>query len=184
MQDDNQSGWVFSPGQDSMQQPPTEGSGQPSAPGGDITWTASEFIEHHKTAGWYIGSTLIAVLGIGAVYLITKDVISIVVLGLFAAVFIGFAARKPRTLQYVLRDHTITVGEQQYNLTQFKSFSVIEEGPIRSISLLPLKRFMPTLTIYYALEDEEAITNFLSAQLPYEERKQDSVDRLMRKIRF
>lgn len=200
MEDNNQPGWVFKPGQEQsqapqqtadqppndqqMQQPSGQQQTQANNNTGKITWTASEFIDHHKTGLWYVGFLGASALAIAIIYFITRDIFSVVILGIFAIVFAAFAARKPRTLQYSLTSNGISIGERHYNFGQFKSFSVIDEGSIRSISLVPLKRFMPTLEIYFAPEDEEKITNFLAEHLPYQERKQDPVDRLMRQIRF
>lgn len=195
----NQPGWTFSPGQQSPQaaQPVTQQTPAPVTPqhaasqqsqalqqSDSIVWSASEFMEHPKGAGWYLAFFAAAIVGIAAIYLLTRDIISVVVLGVFAIVFAVFAARKPRTLQYSLSEGGVKVGERFYQLGNFKSFSLIDEGVMRSISFFPLQRFMPPLTIYFAPEDEDRIASFLADQLPYEERKQDPVDNLMRKIRF
>jgi hypothetical protein len=58
------------------------------------------------------------------------------------------------------------------------------EGAFSSIVLVPLKRFSPLTSIYYAPQDEERITAMLAAHLPYEERKHDPIDKLMQRIRF
>jgi len=47
-----------------------------------------------------------------------------------------------------------------------------------------MKRFMPFIPMYYAPEQEEAIVEVLARYLPFEERKQDPIDRFMSKIRF
>ncbi len=49
---------------------------------------------------------------------------------------------------------------------------------------MPLKRFMPPITLYYPPDQEDAVINALAAYLPHEDRTHDPVDRLMRKIRF
>jgi hypothetical protein len=149
-----------------------------------ISWTASEFIEHPKTAMWYVICGFGSAIVIAVIYLVTRDVFSIISLSLLVVVFMIFAARKPRTLQYQLNSKGIQAGERFYSLGQFKSFSVIDEGAIHSIAFTPLKRFMPVFTIYFSPEDENKIVDFLSAHLPYQERQQDPVDRLMRSIRF
>jgi hypothetical protein len=95
-----------------------------------------------------------------------------------------FAARKPRTLNYALDDAGIHIGQKFYSYGDFKSFSVLDEGGLNAIWLMPLKRFMPSLTIYYAPNDEDKIMRVLSSFLPFEDRDHDMVDRLMRKVRF
>jgi len=149
-----------------------------------ITWTASEFVAHHKSAGWYGLLALAAIAVAVIIYLLTKDVISasVVIVG---AVFLGgYGARKPRQLQYQLDNQGIGVGQKHYDYDAFRCFSVITEGAFSSIVFMPLKRFAPLTTIYYAPEDEERIIDLLSLVLPYEEMKHDPVDRLMQHIRF
>jgi hypothetical protein len=151
---------------------------------GEVSWTASEFVSHEKSAGWYGGLALAAVLIGALIYLLTGDLISSSVV-LIAALFLGImASRKPRQLAYTLNDRGLSIGSKQYVLEQFRSFSIIDEGAIPSIVFMPLKRFSPMVTIYYAPEDEEKIATILADRLPFEEHRQDPVDRLMRRIRF
>lgn len=178
-QNDQKPGWTFEPGDHAP------ASSAPSHDAGpSITWTASEFIEHEKSASWYMQFGLASGLGIVIIYLITRDLFSVAVLVLFAAAFMVFAARKPKVLQYSLSNNVMQVGKRGFKLDTFKSFAVVDEGAIHSISLLPLKRFMPALTVYYAPDDEEKIVQFLGNFLPQEDHKQDSIDRFMHKIRF
>lgn len=149
-----------------------------------IEWTASEFINHEKSSGWYLRLAVAAVAVAVGLFLITGDIITSAVV-LVGAAFLGFyGARKPRQLRYRLDNHGISIGEKHFAYGEFRSFSVIPEGAFSSIMLMPLKRFAPTLSIYYAPEHEDEIAAVLSQQLPYQERQPDAVDRLMRKIRF
>lgn len=155
-----------------------------STPHETVSWTASEYIAHEKNGGWYILMGL-AVLGFaGFVYLITQEVLSAVVILIMGVAFAVFATRKPQELTYVLDNHGLKIGEKKFSYAQFKSFTVIDEGAISSIMLMPLQRFMPPLSVYFDPSDEDKITDALSGYLPYEDRKQDPVDRLMRKVRF
>lgn len=151
---------------------------------GAVEWTASEFIAHEKSTTWYIQLAIAAALLAVALFLLTGDVITGAVV-LVGAAFLGFyGARQPRQLQYRLDGQGITIGQKHFGYSEFRSFSVIPEGAFSSIMLMPLKRFAPTLSIYYAPEQEEEIAALLSQQLPYHERQADAVDRLMRRIRF
>src|ERR1700728_3216444 len=63
-----------------------------------VSWTASEFIHHQKTAGWYFMLGLAGVILAAIVFLLTKDKISTGVI-IFATLIFGYYAnRKPRTL--------------------------------------------------------------------------------------
>jgi hypothetical protein len=151
---------------------------------GEITWTASEFIAHDKTGGWYgllaVGAVVTAVV----VWFITKDLVSPIVIVVAALMFGVYAKRKPRELSYHLDGHGLTIGDKYYDFGLFRSFSVVPEGGITSITFMPLKRFAPPITIYYDPNDQDTITKLLSGQLPFERRKQDPIDRLMWRIRF
>ena len=149
-----------------------------------ISWTASEFIDHNKNAGWYLALVLSGGALTAIVYFATRDIITSAAIVIATASFAIFASRKPRTLNYTLRSGGITIGEKVYPYTNFKSFSLKEEGAIRSIDLMPLQRFMPGLTIYCPPDQEDQIVDALIDYLPHEERGPDLVDRFMRKIRF
>lgn len=156
----------------------------PSGQDGSISWTASEFIAHSKSSGWYmvlIGAALvIAVL----VWLVTKDMVSSAVVVIGALLLAVYGARQPRQLEYRVDQQGLAIGARQHGFHEFRSFSIVPEGAFNGIVLMPLKRFSPLITIYYAPEDEDKIVALLSERLPMEERKKDVIDRLMWRIRF
>jgi hypothetical protein len=185
---DNQNpetGWKFN-GNDSSadtqtpltQQPPTTGA--PT----EIEWSASEYVHHEKDAKWYFAYSGVSLLILVVVYLLTRDEISVGILAILAIGFGVFAARKPETLDYRIDASGVHVGPKLYPVTMFKSFAVVEEGSINSIALMPLKRFMPPITMYCAPEDEKKIEQALGAMLPQETKEQDRVDKLMHKVGF
>ena len=150
----------------------------------DITWTASEFIAHEKGAAWY---GLLVVAGLGAAgldYWLTKDKFSTGVILLVAIIFGIVAGRKPRTQQYSLTPEGLQIGSKAYFFQDYKNFSINEEGAIASIIFMPLKRFMPPLTIYVSPDMENDVIDFLSQLLPFEQHKADAVDGLLKRIRF
>jgi len=161
--------------------------GGPAAESGgetDISWTASEFVAHEKTTGWYasllLGSLLLAAL----VYLVTKDVISVGVVVVAGVLLAIYGSHQPRQIQYSIDAGGINVGQGHYSYDGFKYFSVATEGAFSSLVFMPLKRFAIPLTIYYAPADEERILDVVSSQLPLEEHRLDAVDNLMKRIRF
>ena len=149
-----------------------------------VQWTASEFIAHHKTSGWYLllGGGAVALAGV--VFLITQDKISTAMVVVVAIIFGIFASRKPRELPYSVDNDSLHIGDKTYPYASFRSFSVVQEEGVDSIRFMPLKRFMPILSIYFEPKDEQKIIDVLSQYLPVEERQLDAVDKLMHKIRF
>lgn len=152
--------------------------------GETITWTASEFIAHSKTAGWYGMLTVAAIILAAADWLLTRDLVSPIII-LFAALLLGvYAAHKPRQLQYQLDDMGLSIGDKRFTYDQFQSFAIVPEGVFASIVFTPLKRLAPFTTIYYDPADEEKIITLLADRLPMEERNHDAIDRFMRRIRY
>jgi hypothetical protein len=153
-------------------------------PAGPLSWTASEFIAHHKEPSWYAILTLVTLIIATLIYLLLHDLIAcsmVIIGGIFFAVI---AAREPRQLAYRLDYRGLSIGSKFYDLQQFRSFAVVPEGAFSSIVLMPLKRFAPITTIYYAPGDEEEIIDVLSDELAYVEHHHDPIDKLMRHIRF
>lgn len=171
-----QSGWTFNAG--GTVDAPLPPKVQP------VQWTASEFIAHDKAAGWYVVLGLVATIAAGATLLITRDKITAGMVVIVAVLFGVMAARKPRELSYEVNDHGIQVGDKMYPYAGFKSFSIVRESGIDSIWFLPLQRFKPGLSIYFAPQDEDAIANTIAQFLPIAPRELDAVDKLMHRIHF
>lgn len=154
-------------------------------PSDEISWSASEFVAYHKSMGWYALMILAIIVLAGFVFLVTNgDIISVVSIFLIGMLFLAFASRKPRTLNYRINKDGVTVGEKLYSFSTIKSFAVIDEGSLHSIMLIPIQRFLPAISLYFDPQEEQKIVETLGGYLPHEERKQDAIDRLMHKIRF
>jgi len=183
-------GWVFHPGDSGQPVVPQVPDGaQPAEPvqtntTDEVRWTASEYVAHERGASWYMLLGLGALGLAGLVYWLTRDFISSGVVIVIAIIFGVFATQRPRVLEYFVDSHGITIGAKNYPFEIFKSFSVNEEGNIHSLLLMPMKRFMPIITVYYEQKDEEKIIQKVADFLPFEEYRQDVVDNIMRKIRF
>lgn len=150
----------------------------------EIKWTASEFIEHQKGFNWFLGLAGACVLLAVVVYLFTKDVFGPVIIGLLAIIFGVSAARKPKVLEYSLDGTGIMVGNHHSAYEEFRSFSLVNEGAIESVMLLPTKRWSPPLSVYFAPEDADKIVDMLSAFVPFENHEPGLVDRFLHRIHF
>lgn len=150
-----------------------------------VSWTASEYIEHAKGLGWFVLLGLGLVALVAVVYFATdKDIVATAMVGLAGLIFGIFAARPPKVLQYTISAAGVQIGDKLYPFKEFKSFAVLAEGPLPSLLLLPLKRFLPPITVFYDPKSEDAILNALAEYLPHEDKEPDVVDRLMSRIRF
>lgn len=151
----------------------------------NISWTASEFIAHTKTPGWYLLLALITTASAAIAFFMTSgDKLTTGVILIAGLLFGIMAARQPRELPYSLDSHGLKIGEKHYPYADFKSFSLVQEEGIEAIWLLPLQRFAPGLSIYFSPQDKDNILNILDNYLPVEQRQLDFVDKLMHKIRF
>lgn len=149
-----------------------------------LQWTASEYVTHQKTIGWYLafgaGSLALAAF----IYLVTRSPFSSVVV-LVACICIAlFGARQPRQISYEIGDSGVKVAERFFPYSQFKSFSLVPEGAIYTIWLRSLKKFMPTVALYFAPEDADKIIEALGQYLPHEDREPDAIDRATQRFRF
>jgi hypothetical protein len=156
----------------------------PNSQSNNVTWTASEFIAHHKTAGWYTLLGLAAVIVAAIVWLVDKDIFSAVLVFVGVLLLGVYGAHKPRQLTYSLDDLGIKIGQNHHTFSEFRSFSVVSEGAFASIELVPLRRFAMYTTVYFDPADEDNIINVLNTHLPMEEPRNDLVEQLMRRVRF
>jgi hypothetical protein len=169
-------------GNEQAQQPVDESGSDHQA--SEVTWTASEFIAHHKDVRWYAVVIVVTLVLAVIVRLLTRDNIStamVVIVGIF---FCLMAARKPRTLTYTVNDDGVNIAGRLYPYTEFKSFSVMRDGPFVNIELVPMKRFMPMTSIYCSPDSEDETVDVLAQFIPYEERDYSIIDLLARRIRF
>lgn len=174
--------WSFRPDDD---QSKVNAEDQAITPVEPISWTGSEFIAQHKTAGWYAGLALFIFMASVVIFFVGKQdfvpVIFVIIMGILFGVIAG---KQPRQLPYVVDQHGISVGQRHFPFSDFKSFSLQHDGAIGYISLLPLQRLRPELSIYFAPEDEDRIFDALAHFLPNEQRPESAVDRLIKHIRF
>jgi len=150
----------------------------------DLAWVAPEMVHPPKGATWYGAYTLGAILLGGFAFLITRDVVStvVVVVAVFALIFV--ASRTPKNQQYALYDGHLQVNQRVYALQDFRAFSSDEQQPVTGITLWPLKRFMPPVVLYAPAEHTVELTEYLARLLPMQTHKPDVIDSLLNRIRF
>lgn len=164
----------------SSQPQPEPGSSQDDT---KIIWTASEFMDHDKSAGWYIRLAAVAVV-VAGISFVVFDVITSVMILFVATVFGIYARRKPRQLEYQLDASGLSIASKHFQYGSFRAFSLVDEGSFTSITFLPMKRFGLLITAYFDPQDEDRIVDLIGQHLPLEPRDPDAIDRLMSRIRF
>lgn len=180
-----EAGWKFEPSDTSGLGPVTTQS-PASFPANTqpISWTASEYVAHHKSPLWFIGLGLVVSVLALITYFVTSEIITTVVTVVIGLSFGIFGARPPQVLQYSLDEKGLHISGKLYPYERIKSFCIRQEGPIHSVLLIPLQRFMPPISVYYDQADEDKIMNVITAHIPHEEQNPDIVERFMSKIRF
>lgn len=149
-----------------------------------LEWEASEYIHHDKSPLWFAGFAGVMLVLLAIAYFLTHAWTFIILVVVMAIAIAVFATRPPRTLHYALTATGMHIEESYYHYSDFRAFGIIEDGGLYSIMLIPTKRFMPAVNIYFSEDDGEKIVDILGARLPMQELHLDSVDRLMRRLRF
>lgn len=149
-----------------------------------LNWEASEYIHHTKSAQWFAGYVAIMLVLLAVAYFFTHAWTFIILVVVMAIAIGVFATRPPRTLRYALNDSGLQIENSSYHYSDFRAFGIINDGALYSIMLIPVKRFMPAVNIYFAEQDGEKIVDILGSRLPMEELHLDAIDLLMRRLRF
>jgi len=148
-----------------------------------IEWEASEYIHHQKGVGWYVVFAF-TVLAFVLVAALVQNWLFVVLIAVMAVALAIYAARPPVQVHYALLTDGLQIDKRHYTYEDFRSFGVVADGGLFSVTLIPTKRFMPAVSMYFAEADGERIVDILGGQLPLEKIDHDLIDRLMRKIRF
>lgn len=148
-----------------------------------ITWTASEYVQHDKQIAWYLALTIVTILLLGVAIFMKAwtFAVLIIVMGVSVGVLAG---RPPRSVKYTLSEYGLRVDEKNFGYHDFRAFGVIQDSALHSIVLIPNKRFMPAVTVYFPSEMGEQIVDIFGAFLPMENVELDFIEKFARKIRF
>lgn len=184
--------WQYQSGQLQPQSNPLPAAPQPLQQpqnqqmddGSIVSWSASEFIAHEKPKSWYLKLALVATFGSAVIYIITREIFSVIVVVVLSVALGVYGGVKPRTLKYSIYPEGIMVGDKIYPYESFRSFSVLDDTQTPSIQFLPQKRFMVPISIYCSSRDVNAISEILGEFLPYEHKERDMVDKISSRIKF
>lgn len=166
-------------------QPPVEELEAPAPPEvAALSWQASEFVHHEKDGMWFLALIGVAtVLLLLDIFLIRSWTFGALIVVMTVAIMV-VARRPPRTINYALSTHGLQIDEKQFNLHDFRAFGVVQENAFYSIRLIPNKRFMPMVSVFFPPEQGEEIVDVFGQALPMENIKRDPIDKLVEKIRF
>jgi len=152
-------------------------------PAEPLTWTASEYVQHDKQVAWYLALTVVTIvlLGLAIFMQAWTFAVLVIVMGVCVGVLAG---RPPHSVKYTLSEYGLRVDEKNFAYHDFRAFGVIQDAALYSVVLIPNKRFMPAVNVYFPSEMGEQIVDIFGAFLPMEHVELDFVEKLARKIRF
>lgn len=149
-----------------------------------VTWQAKEFIHQEKNATWFIAFAVTILVFLGVAILLMRSWSFAILLVVIAAVIIVLSKRPPRVMDYALSEDGLHIDSTVHRYEDFKSFGVVRDSGEFSIMLIPRRRFMPGISVYFPEEAGEDIVDVLGSRLPMRELHLDVVDKLVRKLRL
>ena len=158
---------------------------QPQVEEPPVQWTAREYVEVHKGAGWYAIFVVVALALIAVDIFWLKSITFSILVVVMSVALVIYANRPARDIQYTLSGRQgLYIGERLYHLSEFRAFGLIKDGEHNSIMLIPVKRFSPGVSVYFPEEAGEQIVDILGQRLPMETLKLDAIDVVVRKLRL
>lgn len=148
-----------------------------------VSWEASEYIHRSKDISWIAGFGVIVLVLVGVAVFFQQWLFAALIVVMAIAMGV-FAFRPPKVKHYTLNHQGLQIDDRMYHLSDFRAFGVLAEDAFYSIMLIPTKRFMPAVTVYFAQEDGEQIVDILSSHLPLEDLQPDPIDTIMRRLHF
>jgi hypothetical protein len=149
----------------------------------EVQWEASEYIHHDRGVLWFVAlGAVVLVLGGLAFWLKAWTFLGLLVV--MVAALVVYTHRPPRTLSYSLSMHGLNIDGKRYHYEEFKAFGIQHDGVFYSIVLIPIKRFMPAVTMFFDHNDGEGIVDILGTHLPMQEMEPDFMDQVLRKLRL
>lgn len=127
------------------------------------------------------------VLTIGVYFLTRRDLFSTIAVAISAGLLIYVGQRRPQSVRYRADSMGITVGTKFYRYDSFRSFAIEQPTGPRSngmVQLMPLRRFMPLLTITYGNDVEFPLYDLFEKHLPLDHHHKDAVDSLLGKLKI
>lgn len=149
-----------------------------------VSWQAPEGVQVYRTAGWYVVMALVVVALMALAIFVFNSWTFALLVPIMAVALIVLRAKPLALINYSIGPKGVYVADTLHDFSEFRAFGLIKEGEQHSAILLPVKRFSPSLTIYFPEERGEAIVDMLGSRLPMQEISPDLVEKLVRAIRL
>lgn len=149
-----------------------------------VRWQANESMNGEKSVAWFIVFTVVALALIAADIFFIKSYTFSALVVIMALSVVVLSKKPPRLINYSLTVEGLYVNEKIYPFNEFKSFGIISDGDKHLLSLIPIKRFSPSVSAYFPYEVGEKIVDILGVRLPMEKIKPDIIDQIVKKLKL
>lgn len=149
-----------------------------------FSWAAPEYIQHQKTARWYVIATAIA-LAFTAGAVITANWTMAIAILVFAGVY-EFTQRfhPPKTVDIHISELGIHVGHMFYPFSSMQAFWIMLKPGLKTLNIRVHRQFYSDVIIQLMDQDAAKIRSYLVGQIPEwegkDERLQDLILRLLK----
>lgn len=159
----------------------------------DISWTATESINHDHSIKWYwmlilafvvVAALLVALKIFNVFDWMTTITTGIMLLAMLVAILVS--TKKPyQEINYRLTGDGVYVRDKLSPYSDFRAFGVTQlDNGMWQLSLIPVKRFGMAVTIFIDANQGEQIVDELGAHLPMEEIKPNFTDKLIDRFKL
>ncbi len=150
-----------------------------------VEWEAPEYYSANKNSTWYITFSIVVIVLLAFSIFFMQSITFSLLIAIMAISLVVYTKRPSPVIQYVLSvKQGLYIGDKLHNLQDYKAFTVYANGPHKSFSLLPIKRFAPGVSVYFPAEKGEEIVDILAKRLPMEEPTTDILENITNKLKF
>lgn len=145
-----------------------------------VQWQAPEYLHHEKNPLWFIAFGIVVIALTAAAIFLMKSWTFALLIPVMAVALVAYSHRPPRTMDYVLSGKGLYINDTLHPFAEFKSFGVIHDDHEYSVVLIPVRRFRPSLSVYFPEDKGEALVDLLGVRLPMQPLKLDAFDKIVR----
>ncbi|MDP3799893.1 MAG: hypothetical protein Q8Q90_00530 [bacterium] len=148
-----------------------------------LTWRAFEFEQPERHPNWFVSLWILA-LALVVVAIILKSYLMAVFVIIAAALLNIYAVKEPAEYEFSLNTETLTIGEKNHHLTDFKSFWIFERENGNVLSLEGKNVMNSHLEVPLAEMDIDIVRSILLASVTEKEHSESMTDILARILKF
>lgn len=150
-----------------------------------LAWTASEYIQHKKSARWYLGAAIFLLLMlVWGIY--GGNWSMILALLVFGAVYEYLHAHHPpKQIKIKISELGVSAGEMFYPFSHIQAFWIIYQHGLKTLNLRVSKHFFSDIIIQLEEEDPVKVRQYLVGQIPEWEGKEEKLsDQILRLLKL